>query len=248
MADENRPEGEAPPEPTPPTSDTPAEPAVKPVSPPEATAAAEKPAAPAGETPAAKAEATLPAEKPAAAAKPPPPKKAPPVMETEAWEGPIATGLKERFGESVKECLSYRGQDFVVAELSAAASILEHLKSEEGFDYLVDITAVDYPEREGKRFDLVWILYSFRQNVRVRVKAEAGDGEKPATATGLYSTANWIEREVFDMFGIEFENHPNLTRILLPDGWEGHPLRKDYSIIKQDEAWVRENLQIESGQ
>ena len=247
MADENRPEGEAPPDSTPPTSDKPTEPQVSPPSvsseaapeakpAAEAAPAAEKPAAPSGDAATAKPAAT---EKPAAAT----------VMEAEPWEGPIADGLKQRFGDSIKECSTYRGQDFVVADLPSVIAIINHLKDEEDFDYLVDITAADYPKREdGKRFDLFWILYSFRQNIRVRVKAQADEGEKAPTASEAYPTANWLEREVFDMFGIEFEGHPNMTRILMPDEWEGHPLRKDYSIIQQDEAWVRENLQIESGQ
>ena len=251
MADENRPEGGAPPESTPPASDKPAESPVSAKAAPDAKPAVE--AVPAAEKPAASAEKvppTTPAatEKPAAAAKPPP-KKAPTVMEVEPWEGPIADGLKQRFGDSIKEYSTYRGQDFVVADLPSVTAVIEYLTDEEGFDYLVDITAADYPKREnGKRFDLFWILYSFRQNTRVRIKAQAGEGEKAPTACDLYPTANWLEREVFDMFGIEFEGHPNMTRILMPDEWEGHPLRKDYSIIQQDEAWVRENLQIESGQ
>ena len=68
------------------------------------------------------------------------------------------------------------------------------------------------------------------------------------SVTSLWGTADWLERECFDMFGIQFPGHPGLKRILLPDGWKGHPLRKDYDILKQDTDWVRENLGIESGQ
>ena len=74
------------------------------------------------------------------------------------------------------------------------------------------------------------------------------ENERPASLVELWPTSNWLEREIFDLFGIEFAGHPDLKRILLPDGWQGHPLRKDYDILLQDSAWVRENLGIESGQ
>jgi len=95
---------------------------------------------------------------------------------------------------------------------------------------------------------VVWILYSFPQNERIRVKAAYADGEAVPSAVSIWPAANWLEREVYDMFGIRFDGHPNLKRILLPDGWEGHPLRKDYGIIQQDQKWVQINLGIESGQ
>jgi len=94
----------------------------------------------------------------------------------------------------------------------------------------------------------VWILYSFQHNERIRVKAAYADGESAPSAVAIWPAANWLEREVYDMFGIRFEGHPDLKRILLPDGWKGHPLRKDYGIIQQDQEWVQINLGIESGQ
>jgi NADH-quinone oxidoreductase subunit C len=145
------------------------------------------------------------------------------------------------------EFSSYLGQNFLVCKPAAAIPILEFLKLEADFDYMVDITAVDYPKRP-ERFDLVYILYSFARNERIRIKSAIADGEKPATATTVHATANWLEREVFDMFGIEFEGHPDMRRILLPEEWEGFPLRKEYGLIQQDDRWVRENLNIESGQ
>ena len=110
---------------------------------------------------------------------------------------------------------------------------------------MVDVTAVHYPERE-KQFEVVWILYSFERNERIRIKTVVA--ESVPSVFSIWPTANWLEREVFDMFGIQFEGHPDLKRILLPDGWKGYPLRKDYGIIQQDNEWVQINLGIESGQ
>jgi NADH-quinone oxidoreductase subunit C len=125
--------------------------------------------------------------------------------------------------------------------------VLNILRQEQDFDYCVDITALHYPQRE-KQFELVWVLYSFSKNERIRVKTQITDGQSIPTSTPIWPTANWLEREAFDMFGITFEGHPDLKRILLPDGWKGHPLRKDYGIIQQDQEWVQINLGIESGQ
>jgi NADH-quinone oxidoreductase subunit C len=168
-------------------------------------------------------------------------------MATTPWDSELTRRVQEQFGTQVLEFCSYLGQDFLVARPEAAIPIIEFLKLEAGFDYLVDVTAADYPARQ-ERFDLIYVLYSFPRNQRIRLKIRIPDGFQPATAVDVHLTANWLEREVFDMFGIRFAGHPNMRRILLPDGWQGYPLRKDYPILQQDEVWVREHLGIESGQ
>lgn len=185
--------------------------------------------------------------KPAAAAGHAAPPKPPATMAATPWQSDLGREVKERFGERVTEVSTYLGQNFIVTKPEAAIPVLEYLKLEADFDYLVDITAVDWPKR-AERFDVVYIIYSFARNERVRIKTQIAEGYKPETAVGVHLTANWLEREVFDMFGIEFAGHPDMRRILLPEEWVGYPLRKDYSILTQDDRWVQENLGIESGQ
>ncbi len=169
-------------------------------------------------------------------------------METTPWESELTAALKTTFGDEIVEFATYRGQDFLVARPDAVPNILEYLKYEAAYDYLVDVTAVHWPKRTGEEFDLIYILYSFARNHRLRIKTRIADGYKPQSVVSVHLTANWLEREVFDMFGIEFAGHPDLRRILMPDEWSGHPLRKEYSILGMDQAWVRDNLGIESGQ
>lgn len=199
--------------------------------------AAANPATPAPEKPAAAAATTPP--KPAAPAKPAGPVPLP-------WASPLIDKLTRQFGTGLA-ALTYLGQNYMQVDRSLIPTVLQILRDEEKFDYCVDITAVHYPKRE-RQFDIVWILYSFAHNERVRVKTQIADGEHIPSVSSLWATANWLEREVFDMFGIQFDGHPELKRILLPDGWKGHPLRKDYGIIQQDQEWVQINLGIESGQ
>ena len=168
-------------------------------------------------------------------------------MNSTPWTGALPDALAAHFGAQIQEAASYLEQNFFVVVQEATVNILAHLRDRYLFDYLVDITAIDYPAREP-RFDLVYILYSFERNERVRLHTRVADGIEAQSATPVFTGANWLEREVFDMFGIRFTGHPNMKRILMPDGWEGFPLRKDYSILKQDEKWVLENLHIESGQ
>jgi NADH-quinone oxidoreductase subunit C len=202
---------------------------------------AEKPA-PAPETPpkAAAVPAAPAAAKPAAPAA----KAAVPVPTP--WDSPLVAKLKREYGSGI-EPLTYLGQNYMVVDRSLIPEILQVLRNEEQFDYCVDVTAVHYPKRE-KQFDVVWVLYSFPRNERIRVKTQIADGETLPSSVPIWATTNWLEREVFDMFGIKFDGHPDMKRILLPDGWKGHPLRKDYGILQQDNEWVQINLGIESGQ
>ena len=152
-----------------------------------------------------------------------------------------------RFGSAIQEAWLDRKQGILVVAVDRLLEIARYSREEEDFDLLTDLTAVDWPKRE-KRFDLLLNLYSFPKNERLRIKAQVGENEAAPSVASVWPAANWLEREVYDMFGIVFEGHPNLKRLLLPEEWQGHPLRKDYDILQQDEAWVRENLGIESGQ
>jgi NADH-quinone oxidoreductase subunit C len=218
----------------------------------EGSPAAPKPPAPAAAAPPAVGET---APKPAAPAAPPaaaaPPKPAAPAKEAPPKPVPLDNELvqrmKKRFGEGVREAWLDRKQAIIVVDAGKLLEIARSCRDDEEFDMLSDLTAVDWPKRE-KRFDLILNLYSFAKNERVRLKAHVGEDERVASVTSVWPVANWMEREAFDMFGIVFEGHPDLRRILLPEEWQGYPLRKDYDILKQDTAWVRENLGIESGQ
>jgi NADH-quinone oxidoreductase subunit C len=184
-----------------------------------------------------------PPARPAAHAAPPKPAGPAPIP----WESPLVTKLKRQYGSGIREANTYLGQSYLLLDSSIAHDVLQILRDEDQFEYCVDVTAVHYPERE-KQFDLIWILYSFAHNQRLRVKTMLADGESFPTSVDLWATTNWLEREVYDMFGIRFDGHPDLKRILLPEDWKGYPLRKDYGIIQQDQEWVKINLGIESGQ
>jgi len=200
-----------------------------------------KPEAPAASSapPTAAKSAAPPA--PSGAAKPTPPPVPVPL------DNDLTKRYRERFGAAILDALEDRKQPYLVIDSTKLHDIARYSREEEKFDLLEDFTAVDWPRRE-KRFDLIAILYSFPHNLRLRLKIPIAETERPASLVEIWATANWLEREIFDMFGIVFAGHPGLKRILLPDEWQGHPLRKDYDILRQDTAWIRENLGIESGQ
>lgn len=169
---------------------------------------------------------------------------APPPMQAEPWNHPLAGRLTAHFPGASPQI--YLGQPFLEVPAADLRGLLEHLLHQEGFDFLVDLTAVDYPKRE-RRFELIYLLHSFETNHRLRVKTQIGESESAESVTDLYPGADWLEREVFDMFGIVFRGHPDLKRILLPDDWSGHPLRKDTSILAMDNDWVQRHLGIPHG-
>jgi NADH-quinone oxidoreductase subunit C len=199
---------------------------------------AQPPTAGAGEAPKPTAEErkVAPPAKPAA-----PPK---PAVGPEPLDNELVRRLRARFADALGETTLDRKQAIVVVR-DRLGEICEYLKAEEKFDFLTDLTAVDWYDRRP-RFDVILNLYSFPHNQRLRLKAVVDD--VCPSVVGVWPTANWLERECYDMFGIRFEGHPNLKRILMPDEWKGHPLRKDYDILRQDTDWIRENIGIESGQ
>ena len=137
------------------------------------------------------------------------------------------------------------GELTVTVAPASIVAFTEFLKSDATcrFSTLIDITAVDHPERP-ERFDMVYHFLSMYQNHRIRVKAAVREDQMVASITGVHPSANWFEREVFDMFGILFSGHPDLRRILTDYGFRGHPLRKDfpttgYTEVRYDEALKR---------
>jgi NADH-quinone oxidoreductase subunit C len=152
----------------------------------------------------------------------------------------ILARLRERFGQGVLDTHAYRGDHTAVLAREVLADALACCRDEPAlrFDMLIDVTAVDYlrfPGREdGPRFEVVYHLYSVEHNHRLRLKvAVEQDDARVPTASGLWPIANWLEREVWDMFGIRFEGHPDLRRLLLYEEFVGHPLRKDYPVNRR---------------
>jgi NADH-quinone oxidoreductase subunit C len=140
----------------------------------------------------------------------------------------LADRLRERF----PDVTTARGEVTVVVDPEEVVAALTFLRDEPGleFGWLADLSATDWPDREP-RFWIAYHLFSMSHRHRVRVKAGLPPEEpRIASVTAQFPTANWLEREVFDMYGVRFEGHPDLRRILMPDDWDGHPLRKDYAL------------------
>jgi NADH-quinone oxidoreductase subunit C len=144
----------------------------------------------------------------------------------------VVEKLKAHFGAKILETSDFRGDETVVVAASDWLDVAKYLKTDAdlAMDHFIDVTAVDYPEREGARFDVLLFVRSMAKSHRVRLKTRVADGAKVPSVVSVWAGADWAEREVWDMFGIAFEGHPDLRRILMYEEFEGHPLRKDYPI------------------
>ncbi|OGC92107.1 MAG: hypothetical protein A2W25_17245 [candidate division Zixibacteria bacterium RBG_16_53_22] len=140
--------------------------------------------------------------------------------------------LKTSYSDKIVEMLIFRGDLNVVVQPQDMPEICRFLKTEPElkYNFLSCITAADYLEQREKRFEVVYVLFSIPNNFRVILKTRVNENEEIPTLTSLWGTANWQEREVFDMFGLKFSGHPNLKRILMDDDWVGYPQRKDFPL------------------
>ena len=161
----------------------------------------------------------------------------------DAINHPLVVYLKEQFGEAVVEAVEFIGQLSVRIEASRIVEVCDFLKRhpKSPFNYLSDLTCVHLPDRKEAPFEVVYNLYSIPANERVRLNV-AVNGGGVASVTSVWPAANWLEREVFDLFGVVFHGHPDLRRILLPPDWEGHPLRKDVSLEFVENNWTKQHL------
>lgn len=150
--------------------------------------------------------------------------------------------IADALGESVTAVSTETGELVVSAKRDAIIEVLAFLRDDQEclFKCLIDICGVDYPEREA-RFDVVYHLLSLHHNQRVRIKIQVDESTPVASATGLFSAANWFERECWDMYGVMFARHPDLRRILTDYGFSGHPLRKDFPLTGHVEVRYSED-------
>jgi len=155
----------------------------------------------------------------------------------ERWENPnpaatkAADELKAKLGGAVLETAVFRGEVTVVVEPSRIVEACDFLKSDPAHAYvmLTDLTGIHFIDRDYE-YEVAYLLYSFKSNSRIRLKIRLAETNHAPTVTGVWSTANWHEREAYDLVGIVFDGHPDLRRILMPDDYEFHPLRRDFPL------------------
>lgn len=149
-------------------------------------------------------------------------------------EKTVLDRLQNKFPAAVRETSTSLGDEVVVIDKGSLLQIATFLKNGPGeFAMLLDLTCVDYPGNEP-RFEMIYHLFSLSRNRRLRIKAGLSESDlRIASLTSLWKNADWLEREVYDLFGVHFEGHPDLRRLFMYDGFEGHPLRKDYPLRRR---------------
>jgi NADH-quinone oxidoreductase subunit C len=156
---------------------------------------------------------------------------------------PLVQKLRDKFDAAVIEASEFLGQLSIRIDPSRIVEVCDALRvdAETPFNYLSDLTCVHLPDQREAPFEVIYNLYSISANERVRLNV-AVNGEGVESVTGVWPAADWLEREVYDLFGVMFRNHPDLRRILLPPDWDGHPLRKDYPLEFVENRWTEEHL------
>jgi len=186
------------------------------------------------------------ASEPAApgAPKPPVKKKEEGPKPADASGHALVKKLKAKFGDAIGEASEFIGQLSVRVDSPHIVEVCEFLRDDSftKFNYLSDLTCVHFPDRREAPFEIVYNLFSIELNERVRLKARTRDSI--ASVTGVWPAANWLEREIFDLFGVSFTNHPDLRRLLLPPDWEGYPLRKDFPLEFIENEWTAKHLPV----
>ena len=163
---------------------------------------------------------------------------------SDASENKLVKKLKAKFDGAVLEAVEFIGQVSIRVAPDHIAEVCNFLRDDADarFNYLSDLTCVHYPMEAAGPLEVVYNLYSISRNERVRLKVALAEGANVDSVTEVWPAANWMEREVYDLFGVTFRNHPDLRRILLPPDWEGHPLRKDYPLEFIENAWTKRHL------
>jgi NADH-quinone oxidoreductase subunit C len=187
---------------------------------------------------------TPPKAAPVAVHKPAPSPRKGPSITTEITGDPLIDHIKKKFGEAITQAVATLGQQILRVKKESYVALCRFLRDADNarFNMCNDLTAVHWPERKGEEFDVVVNLYSVSKNRRLRIKVALADGEACPSVTSIWTGAGWMEREVYDMFGIRFDGHADLRRILLPSDWPGHPLRKEYPIEYRDNEWTDQHL------
>lgn len=152
--------------------------------------------------------------------------------------------IKKSLKNAVTESFRQSGEEVIWVEAPKLREVIAILKNELGFDILLDIIAIDWSVIQQKRFQLDYLFYNTKENQRVHLKVSLLDNKNPEieTVSDLFGSADWAERECFDMMGIRFKNHPNLKRLLMWTEFEGHPLRKDYPLEKRQPIPVLDKI------